>query len=101
MTDHTYEKASKKCLKYNAKLFEPKDQETNEKVFNISKEKVKEAKEAKKNLGYVFWWIGIQDSVEEGKFTYASNRNGSEIQWTNFAFCEPNNYQHDKKGRLI
>ena len=63
-----FHKAEKSCKQMNAKLFEPKDLETNNLVFNISSNVSKEWDGNKNN--YIFFWIGIHDTASEGNFSY-------------------------------
>ena len=85
-----YAKAVKECSKKDARLFEPKDLETNELVFKTSKE-VGQTFTNDDNK-WIFWWIGIHDLGNEGNFSYQSDKNGAELEWTNFSQCEPNNF---------
>ena len=89
-----WNKAAEYCKKNGAKLFEPRNLVTNELVFHA-------ANNASQTWNgsfhkWVFFWIGIHDSRHEGKFSYASDSNGTEIPWSNFADNEPNN--KGKKG---
>ena len=66
--DKDFHKAERSCKRMNAKLFEPQDLETNELVFNV-------AKNVSKNWTgdgntYIFFWIGIHDTANEGIFSY-------------------------------
>ena len=62
------------------KLFEPKTPETNFEVNKLAKAQ-----------GVNAFWLGINDTRNEGNFVY--NSDGKAIGWTNWASGEPNNMQ--------
>ena len=83
----SFEKAQKWCMDRNSTLFEPKDLETNQLVFETGKN-VSETKGWKHDKNdktkYIFFWIGIHDLHKEGNFTYVSDPNEHPIQWHNW-----------------
>ena len=66
-----FHEAEKACKEMNAKLFEPQDLKTNELVFNMAKTEVKKWNQTSSNHHkYIFFWIGIHDTPNEGFFSY-------------------------------
>jgi len=82
-----YHAAEKECKLLGAKLFEPKDRRTNSKVFQIGNS-VSQTWNSNANK-WVFFWVGIHDAKNEGRFSYLSNNNT--IQWSNWKPGEPSN----------
>ena len=68
--EKSFHKADRSCKRMNAKLFEPRDLETNELVFNIAKNVSKTWNETSSDHKYIFFWIGIHDTANEGIFSY-------------------------------
>ena len=68
--ERSFHDADRSCKRMNAKLFEPRDLETNELVFNIAKNVSKNWNETSSDHKYIFFWIGIHDTANEGIFSY-------------------------------
>ena len=91
-TDHLkLHEAQRSCIAMESRLFEPRNIETNKLVFDIAKN-VSEGWKSRSNK-YIFFWIGIHDSRNEGTFSYLSDNN-SPILWDNFGPNEPNNHNN-------
>ena len=78
----TYDEAVVYCQSKGQKLAEPK-----------SAKAYHETREVAKSLGKSAW-IGIDDKLQEGQFTYASD--GSPVTYTNWKNGNPNNADGDE-----
>ena len=67
-----------------AKLFEPKDNKTNEIVFEAARNASEDWNAVKENFYNkdIFFWIGIHSLENDGKFHYATDPNKSQISWS-------------------
>jgi len=83
-----FQNAQKWCKDQNSTLFEPKDNQTNNMVFNKGKNIITSENWKNENHTQVFFWIGIHDLDKEGNFTYLSNE--QPIQFFNWSTGEPN-----------
>ena len=71
-----YDDAISRCKKLAGKVFEPKDDSTNEAVLNWAKEK-----------GMEETWIGIDDKTNDGTHVYSSDN--EPVGFTNWDENEP------------
>jgi len=85
-----FQNAQKWCKDQNSTLFEPKDNQTNNMVFNNGKIIIESEKWKTENHTQVFFWVGIHDSDKEGNFTYLSNE--QPMQFFNWSTGEPNDF---------
>ena len=78
-----------------AKLFEPKDNKTNEIVFEAARNASGNWSAVKEDFynQEIFFWIGIHNLENDGKFHYATDTNKHEILWSNW-----NNESSSTKG---
>jgi len=85
-----FQNAQKWCKDQNSTLFEPKDNQTNNMVFNKGKNIIESENWKNENHAQVFFWVGIHDLEKEGNFTYLSNE--QPIQLSNWSTGEPNDF---------
>ena len=80
MPRETHENALKRCqeLSSNARLFQPQNLWMNSLVYQWTKQISED----------YYYWIGINDSNEEGKWVF--DQSGEEVTYTNWYSDQPN-----------